>query len=132
SNAHAAGEEAAIDNNCVAVGVAGGWGHEIDSSADKFLGTTEAAGGGVRLKEFAARGAFDEFAVEVGGEDAGCDAVDADAVLGPFVGQAADDAHAAGFAGGVGHDFGEGDEGVEGDDVDDVAALAARVGRLRF
>src|SRR5206468_3660541 len=88
--------------------------------------------GGVFFEPVAARGAFDEGAIEIGWKDAGGDAVDADAVLRPLVCQAAGQAHDAAFGARVGEDFGERDEGVERGDVHDGAAQAFAIGGLIF
>src|SRR5690349_12460821 len=61
--ADAARQEAAVDDDGVAVGVAGGGAHQVNGGADQLLGLAEAALGRVRLEELAAGCAFDELAV---------------------------------------------------------------------
>src|SRR6185312_835057 len=106
-------------------------GREQYGEADEFFGVTEAAHGGSHEKFFAARGAVDQFAVRVCGEDAGGDGVDRDSVFGPFDGEAAGEGEDSCFCGAVGGYFCEGYVGTQRGDVDDTATAACFEGRVK-
>jgi hypothetical protein len=101
-------------------------GSEQDREPDDFFWLAEAAHGGAHQQFFAARGAHDQAFVEFGGEDAGGNGVDADAILRPFAGEAAGESEDRGFGGGVGSYFVEAYEGSERAEVDD-ASVASRL-----
>ena len=113
------------DSGDEAGGFAGG--EEDDGTVEVFGGAEAAAGGAV--DDFLAAGgelAFvvvgvEEVAVLVADEEAGGDAVDADAVGGEFPGVAHGEVDDAGFGGGVGGYAAEGDVGGGGGYVDDGA-----------
>src|SRR5579863_10645747 len=86
---HAAGEEAAVDDEDLAGDERGRVGGEKDGRADELLGFAEAVHGRAHLEFLAARGIVEQVGVESSAEDAGSDGIDHHAFLRPLDGQRA-------------------------------------------
>lgn len=123
------GKETAIDPEIGAGDkAAGAMGGKENGGSGKFVGSAEAAHGGVSENGLGARcgGAVfleKEATVLFRGKEAGGNGVDPDVMRRPFAGEKLREAKDGGFGGGVGDDAGEGNVGRDRSDVDDASLL---------
>ena len=121
---HAAGEEAAVDDEYLAVDEAGGVRSEEHRGSGELFDAAEAREGGAELELTAAFGAIEEVLVQRRVEDPRRDGVDQHASGSPLDGERPGQRRHATLAGGVRGDLVQADERGERGDVDDAAVPA--------